>query len=405
MNVLVFNSGSSSVKYTCFGARDGRALAWGIVERIGQPGAVHRHQVEDRPPLERPVEAADAGRAVGVITPWLTHPDQGVFGSLSDVQAVGHRIVHGGEKMTRAVVVDEEVKAVIREYCDLAPLHNPPGLMTLQAAQAVFSCQPHVAVFDTAFHATIPEHAFLYGLPHEYYGRDKIRRYGFHGLSHGYVSREAARFLGRPIESLRMITCHLGNGCSVTAVDGGRSVDTSMGFTPLEGLIMGTRCGDIDPALVLYLMERKGLSVSEVNDLLNKQSGLKGLSGIGSGDLRDVESAGRAGNRRAKTALAAFCYRIRKYVGAYMAVLGGAEAIVFTAGIGENAPTVRRAVCDGLPDLAGGRLALDPLKNEAPADGIREVQAGAGGIRVLVVPTDEEREIAGQTRRLLAERR
>ena len=292
------------------------------------------------------------------------------------------------------MVIDSGVKRVIKDCFDLAPLHNPPNLHGIEACEAIFPGVPQVAVFDTAFHATIPEHAYLYGLPYRLYREDKIRRYGFHGTSHQYVCRTAADHLDRPIEKLKIISCHLGNGCSITAVDGGRSIDTSMGFTPLEGLVMGTRCGDIDPAIVFYLMAHKQLDSRRVSDLLNKESGLLGLAETGSNDLRDILEAREIGNRQADTAVGVFAYRIRKYIGAYAFALGGIDAIAFTAGIGENAPPIREMVCRGLDPLG---IVLDPDKNTAAQRGPREIQDDKSRVKILVVPTNEEKEIAIQT--------
>jgi acetate kinase len=299
-------------------------------------------------------------------------------------------------------VIDNRVKSIIAEYCRLAPLHNPPNLAGIEAGERHIPGAVQVAVFDTAFHAAIPRHAFLYALPLKFYQEDRIRRYGFHGISHQYVSEEAARFLHLPIDGLRMITCHLGNGCSMTAVKGGRSIDTSMGFTPLEGLVMGTRCGDIDPAAVLHLMEHHGLGPAAMNDLLNKQSGLLALAGIGSNDLRDVIAAADGGNPEAGVALDIFCYRIRKYIGAFAAAMGGLEVLVFTAGIGENSPEVRRRVCAGLEASDGFGIVLDPVKNAAPSGQPRAIQAESSRVKILVVPTNEELEIARETKQILS---
>ena len=401
MKILIFNTGSSSVKFTCFRLSDQSVLAGGIVERIGQEGTRLRYQNPAGDNVEKDVRASDSDQAVRVIDRILAQDRYGVIRDRSEIAALGHRIVHGGEKLASAVVVDDRVKVIIRECFELAPLHNPPGLKSLEAAQELFPDQPHVAVFDTAFHDTIPEHVFLYALPYELYAEDKIRRYGFHGLSHRYVAFEAARFLNRRVEDLKIITCHLGHGCSITAVDGGRSVDTSMGFTPLEGLVMGTRSGDVDPAVILYLIEHKGLDPAAIGELLNKRSGLWGLAGLGSSDLREIIPAGLHGHHRAEVALKSFCYRIRKYIGAYYAAMGGTDAIVFTAGIGENSALVRRMACDGLPGPNNRPVRLDPKKNEAPLSIAREVQDDRSGIKVLVIPTNEEREILDQTIRLL----
>ena len=306
---------------------------------------------------------------------------------------MGHRVVHGGEDMTRPVLVSPEVKQLIARYAVLAPLHNPPGLACIEAAQELIPHAAHLAVFDTAFHAAMPEHAFIYALPWELYEQDKLRRYGFHGISHGYVFHEAARHLEMEPGGLKAITCHLGNGCSMAAVDGGASLDTSMGFTPLEGLIMGTRCGDLDPATVIYLQQQKGMSPAQVLEFMNHRCGLLAMAGIGSGDLRDIEQEAEAGNPRAILALDAFTYRIKKYLGAYAAALGGLDAVVFTAGIGENSPTVRRLCCAGLEWLG---LELDQELNQKAGEGIRDISAPSSRVRLLVIPTNEELAIAQQ---------
>jgi acetate kinase len=404
MAILVINAGSSSVKYTLFD-RDGETVrAGGIVERIGFDGTRLKHRTPTGKALDELVSVANADEAVGAILAALTHPDHGAIDGIDEIGAVGHRVVHGGERLTHPVVVDEAVKAYIRECCRFAPLHNPHHLKGIEACERHIPNAAQVAVFDTAFHATIPRHAFLYGIPLRYYTEDHVRRYGFHGISHKYVSEAAARHLQLPADGLRMITCHLGNGCSMTAVQGGRSVDTSMGFTPLEGLVMGTRCGDIDPAAVLHLMEHHRFSPASMNDLLNKQSGLLALAGIGSNDLRDVVAASEGGHPQATVALDIFCYRIRKYIGAFAAVMGGLDVLVFTAGIGENSPEVRRRVCAGLEGADGFGIALDGLKNAAAGSRPRAIHADGSRVKVLVIPTNEELEIARETLHLIGRR-
>jgi len=404
MAILVVNAGSSSVKFTLFGPDGETVWASGIVERIGFDGTRLKYRGREGQPLERLVLVADADEAVGTILAALTDKVHGVIGRIQEIAAVGHRVVHGGETLTHPTVIDDRVKSVISEYCRLAPLHNPPNLAGIEAGERHLPNAVQVAVFDTAFHATIPPHAFLYGIPQRYYTEDRIRRYGFHGISHKYVSEEAARFLGLPLTSLHMITCHLGNGCSMTAIQGGRSVDTSMGFTPLEGLVMGTRCGDIDPAAVLHLMEHHRLSPASMNELLNKQSGLLALAGIGSNDLRDVIAAADGGNRHAEQALDIFCYRVRKYIGAFAAAMGGLDVLVFTAGIGENSPVVRRRVCLGFESAEGFGIELDPQKNALASYQVRAIQAEPSRVKILVVPTNEELEIARETLQILSGR-
>jgi acetate kinase len=402
MNILVINAGSSSVKFTLFDMSSHTALVKGIVERIGLPGTQFHCRNGKGLSHHEEVAVVDTKEAVGIITAHLTHGEHGAIGSVRDIAAVGHRVVHGGEKVSQAVVVDGEVKRIIGTCFELAPLHNPYNLRGIEACEAIFPGVPQIAVFDTAFHTTIPEHAYLYGLPYRMAKEHRIRRYGFHGTSHKYVSEEAARFLGVRAADLKTITCHLGNGCSITAVDGGNSVDTSMGFTPLEGLIMGTRCGDIDPAIILYLMEHKHMGPREVNELINKKSGLLGLADIGSSDLRDIIAARAKGNRQADTAIRSFCYRIKKYIGAYVAVMGGLDVIVFTAGIGENSSLIRELVCEGLEDRARGLgIDLDPGKNAAGNGKLCAIHGEKSKVKILVIPTNEEKEIASQTLHML----
>jgi acetate kinase len=402
MAILVINAGSSSVKFSLFNADGKTVQAAGIVERIGFDGTRLKYRNRQGQTLDQLVPVADADQAVGTILVALTHPAHGVIGSIQEIVAVGHRVVHGGESLTRPTVIDDQVKSIISEYCRLAPLHNPPNLAGIEAGARHIPNAVQVAVFDTAFHATIPRHAFLYALPLHFYTEDRIRRYGFHGISHKYVSEAAARFLRLPVDGLCMITCHLGNGCSMTAVKGGRSIDTSMGFTPLEGLVMGTRCGDIDPAAVLHLMEHHRLSPEAMNSLLNKQSGMLALAGIDSNDLRDVIAAAESGHSEAGVALDIFCYRIRKYIGAFAAAMGGLEVLVFTAGIGENSPEVRRRVCAGLEASDGFGIVLDPVKNAAASGRPRVIQAQSSRVKILVVPTNEELEIAQETMQILS---
>jgi len=391
-NVLVINCGSSSIKFELFDGETLRSLAQGLVERIGEQGSGLRYRAGEHTRAETlPIAEHDAGMTL--IARTLTDPEVGCLHDAGEVFAVGHRVVHGGESFVESALVTAEVVAAIEEYARFAPLHNPVNLVGIRAAQRLFPGAPHVAVFDTAFHQTMPAHAYLYALPYRVYEEHGIRRYGFHGTSHRYLTLEAARVLGRRVEEVRLITCHLGNGCSVSAVAGGRCVDTSMGFTPLEGLVMGTRSGDLDPALVPVLGEVLGLDVQGVIRLLNKESGLLGLSGV-SNDMREVLRSAAEGNQRAKVALEVFCYRVRKYVGAYLATLGGAEAVVFSAGIGENSPEVRRRICAGLEELG---IELDDLVNEATRGSVADVSRSDARIRVLVIPTDEERMIAGDT--------
>ena len=380
MNILVINSGSSSVKYKLFNLKDEKELARGMVERIGLRGSSVR----------------DHDEAVKLVLGLLTHKKRGAIKDISEIAAVGHRVVHGGEEFSDSTVITPRVIKAIRSHFKLAPLHNPPNLLGIKVAKKLLPGIKHVAVFDTAFHHTIPPSAYLYALPYRFYEKDKIRKYGFHGTSHKYVSLRAAQILKRPIGKLKLITCHLGNGCSVTAVKNGKSVNTSMGFTPLEGLVMGTRCGDIDPAVVLYLMDKKKLSSARIDELLNKKSGLLGMSGV-SGDMRDIYKAVKRGDKRAKLAFEVFIDRIKRYIGSYAAAMNGADAIVFTAGIGENHPPTRSAVCENLSFLG---VSLDKAKNNSAA-GEKIISKPASKVKTLVIPTDEEFMIARETHRLM----
>ena len=397
MKLLVVNAGSSSVKFTCFAGENLESIAGGLVERIGISGTHLKYRTSSGIRLERDVEIENASQAVEMLIGLLTDAESGVLAGPDEIAAVGHRVVHGGEKLTEAVAVDGETEAIIEDCARLAPLHNPPNLAGIRACRRLLPGALQVAVLDTAFHAGMPPQAYLYGLPYKLYQEAGIRRYGFHGTSHQYVARRAARFLERPLKELKLITCHLGNGCSITAVDGGRGVDTSMGFTPLEGLVMGTRCGDMDPAVVFHLIDHLGMAPAEVDRMLNKESGILGLAGIGSSDLRDVEAAAAQGDPQACTALDVFTYRIKKYIGAYAAVLGRLDAVVFTAGIGENSPLVRAMVCQDLDQSSFPPLVLDKEKNQNPAGLPADVSAPDSPVRLLVVPTDEEAEIATQT--------
>ncbi|BEQ16931.1 acetate/propionate family kinase [Desulfoferula mesophila] len=398
MIVLVINAGSSSVKLTCFDSEGFRVLAKGLVERVGQDGTTLHLWASGQATLCRPIQVTDIRRAVELLLARLVDPEEGVLSSLAQIGAVGHRVVHGGDSVTQPVLLNENTTNIIRRWSALAPLHNPHGLAGIEAAELSLPHAVHVVVFDTAFHAKMPPVAYLYPLPRELYERDKIRRYGFHGTSHQYVYLQALEHLPGPPESRRVVTCHLGNGCSMAAITGGRSLDTSMGFTPLEGLMMGTRCGDLDPAIIVYLQERHGITPAQVNDLLNKQSGLAALSGVASGDLRDIVEAMDQGDHHALQALQIFAYRIKKYLGSYAAVLGGLDAVVFTAGIGENSPLIRRLACQGLEFLG---IDLDDSLNDAPGKGLREIQAPGAAVKLLVIPTDEELAIAQQTVHLI----
>ena len=397
MKILVLNCGSSSLKYQLIDSETEEVLAKGIAERIGVVGGGGKikHGTAADGEIELDADMPDHDRAVDRVFELLTDPENGAVGGMDEISAVGHRVVHGGEKFVESTLITDEILEEIDKLSELAPLHNPANLKGIRACRRLMRQVPQVAVFDTAFHATIPDYAYTYALPYKYYTDYGVRRYGFHGTSHRYVTAQAQRMLvdaGLDPESTRIITCHLGNGCSMTAVVGGRVVDTSMGMTPAEGLVMGTRSGDLDPAIPLYLAKELGASPDDIDDLINKASGLLGVSGVSS-DMRDVERAARQGNRRARLALAIFCYRIKKYIGAYAAAMGGLDAVVFTGGIGENSAGVRAAVCDNMEFLG---IELDPEKN-ADLSGPADISKPSGAARIFLVPTNEERMIARDT--------
>src|SRR4051812_33945558 len=398
MKVLVLNCGSSSIKYQMFDMPGRRLLGKGMVERIGEPQAAVVHQSGDDPQRE-PIAVADHAQAMSAILARLIDgkPSESINGVIA---AVGHRVVHGGEEFTGSVMIDDEGISSIEKTAELAPLHNGSNLVGIRAAMHALPNVPQIACFDTAFHSTLPEIAYVYALPYELYGKFGVRRYGFHGTSHQYVAGQAAEILGRAKHDINCITCHLGNGCSMTAVRNGVSVDTSMGLTPLEGLVMGTRCGDIDPAILFHLAEN-GYDLKALNELCNKKSGLLGISGL-SNDMRTLIDAAGNGNERARLAVDIFCYRVKKYIGAYAAVLGHVDALVFTGGIGENAAVVREKICAGL-DLLG--IKIDPLRNATVSDSARRINADDGGIAVMVIPTDEEGAIAEDSYRLVTTRK
>jgi acetate kinase len=399
--ILVVNAGSSSVKFTLFRIEDEAVLATGMVERIGLSGTrlvYTSHKDEER---TRAVPVQTAREAVLLIIQQLMDADQGILPNKDALAGIGHRVVHGGDQIHQSVIIDEPIKKIIQDCFALAPLHNPPNLEGIDACQSLFPDLPLVAVFDTAFHATLPEHAYLYGLPYKFYENGKIRRYGFHGTSHAYVSQEAAGYLGSPLESLKLITCHLGNGSSITAVKHSHSIDTSMGFTPLEGTVMGTRCGSIDPAVVMHLMRHHQMTIDQIDNLLNQKSGFHGLADIGSSDARDVITAMDQGNKQAAAAINLYVYQIRKYIGAYIAAMNGLDAIVFTAGIGENSARIRDLICNGGNGLQQLGIHLDTSKNETVAGTSAEIQSNSSPVKLLVIPTNEALEIARQTIALL----
>ena len=396
MKVLVLNCGSSSLKYQLIDMENEAVLCKGLVERIGIDGSILKHEKEGldgKHVVEQPMK--DHKDAIGHVLSAVADPAVGAVKEMKEIDAVGHRIVHGGEKFASSAVLTDEVIAAIKDCSDLAPLHNPANLMGVEACKAILPDVPMVGVFDTAFHQTMPEKSFMYGLPHELYKKHGVRRYGFHGTSHLYVSQKAAEMLGKKPEDLKIITCHLGNGASITAVDGGKSVDTSMGLTPLEGLIMGTRCGDIDPAIIPFVMKKEGLDADGVDKLMNKESGVYGMTGISS-DFRDIEDAAAEGNQLAINALDAYAQRVKKYIGAYAAEMNGVDAIVFTAGLGENGIGMREMICADM-DFMG--IKLDPEKNDVRGKD-RIISSDDSRVKVLLIPTNEELMIARDTLRL-----
>ncbi|NLC77436.1 MAG: acetate kinase [Clostridia bacterium] len=397
MKILVLNSGSSSVKYQLFDMQQEMVLAKGLVERIGLEGAVLNHQ-KDGEKRSFQMDIPDHSTAIKMVLDFLVDNEHGVLGNIDEINAVGHRLVHGGSEFARSVLIDSKVLETVKKLYELAPLHNPPAVKGIEACLAILPGVPQVAVFDTAFHQTMPPYAYLYGLPYELYEKYGIRRYGFHGTSHKYVAQRGAELLGRSLKELKIITCHLGNGASIAAVNGGRSVDTSMGFTPLEGLTMGTRCGIIDPAIVTFLMEKEGLDVDDLNELMNKKSGVLGISGVSS-DFRDLEQKAREGHQRSQLALDVFAYDVKKYIGAYVAALGGLDLLVFTAGLGENSPEMREAVCSGLEYLG---IIIDRDKNQARGKET-EISTGNSKVKVFVIPTNEELMIAKDTQEIAAD--
>jgi acetate kinase len=397
MKVFVVNCGSSSIKYQLFSMTNETVLAKGVMERVGSSDAILKHQCRDRK-FESRVAAPDHGAGMQIVLATLVDPAAGgALASIDEIQAVGHRVVHGGEKISGSVLITDEVIRVIRENFDLAPLHNPPNLSGIKAAMAAMPSKPNVAVFDTAFLSTLPPKAFRYAVPAEWYTRYRVRRYGFHGTSHRYVTLRAAELLGRPLADVNLITVHLGNGCSMTAVSGGKAVDHSMGMTPLEGLMMGTRSGDIDPAVVFY-MSTCGLKPDEVDVALNKKSGLLGVSEY-SNDMRDLLAAADGGNEKAALAVEMFIYRIVKYIGAYFVSLPRVDAVVLTGGIGENSLPVRRGIIQGLAPL--GAVYDDALNHEMVGSKAGRISAASGPLAVWAVPTNEELMIARDTRQLV----
>ncbi|MFC2146180.1 acetate/propionate family kinase [Acidobacteriota bacterium] len=398
LKILVVNCGSSSLKYNLFDTEDEKRNARGKIERIGEQGTRHTYRWANKE-LTKDLPRGGHDEAFNAMVAALTAINTGVIAAATEISAVGHRVVHGGDKYSHARIIDDEVLKEIEKAADLAPLHNPVNLVGITLARKLFPHAPQVAVFDTAFHQTLPAYAYLYGLPYEYFEKKQIKRYGFHGTSHAYVSLKAAEFLKRPYNELETIVCHLGNGASICAVDHGRSIDTSMGLTPTEGLIMGTRCGDIDPAVILHLIRTEGMNTDELHRLINKEGGLKGLSGI-TNDMREIEAAANKGHHRALLAFKTFCYRVRKYIGAYYAAMGGLDAIAFTGGIGQGSAGVRSLACQGLASMG---IRIDEKKNREAKGFLKPVDISEDNspVRVLVIPTQEELMIARETIRTL----
>lgn len=391
MNVLVINAGSSSLKYQLVNVESQQVMAKGICERVGSTEAFHKHGIDDNE-VVIDAEMADHNQAMALVLESLTSGPTKAIDSLEEIDAIGHRVVQGGSYFDKSVLIDEDVIQKIDELAELAPLHNKAALMGIHACQQHMPDKPMVAVFDTSFFQTLPPKAYMYPIPYEMYEKHAIRKYGAHGTSHRYISQRAAAFLDEPLEDLKLITCHLGNGCSISAIDHGVAVDTSMGLTPLDGLMMGTRCGSIDPAIVTYLIDHENLTAQEVNDLMNKKSGLLGISGL-SNDLRTIRTASEEGHERAQLAYEMYSNSVKKFIGSYIAVLGGVDAIVLTAGVGENCEKMRRMIFSGLNSIG---IELDPEKNKERGYE-REISSDDSRVRVIVIPTNEEYMIARDT--------
>lgn len=418
MKILVLNCGSSSLKYSLIELPDYKVITSGIAERVGTAGAFIKYQRPDGEKVEEVTPIPDHTRGVEVILEKLLDPAVGHIKSLDEIEAIGHRLVHGGEAFTKSVIIDEEVIAQLEKCIPLAPLHNPANIMGIRAAQSVMPEKPHCGVFDTAFHQTMPKHAYMYATPYHLYENHGVRRYGFHGTSHDYVSHKAAELVGIPYESAKIITAHIGSGASITAIKNGQSIDTSMGMTPAEGLVMGTRAGDIDSGVIEFILNKKDfdpaeiaeyisgedkgkrshLHVSELSTLLNKKSGVYGISGIGSSDMRDMDKGNSEGNERTQLATDMLEYRVKKYIGAYAAALGGLDILVFTAGVGENRPITRTNACKGLEFMG---IEIDESINENLRGKAAVISTAESRVKVVVIPTDEEFMIASDTYKLL----
>ncbi|MBU4047394.1 acetate kinase [bacterium] len=398
MKVLVVNSGSSSIKYQLFDMTDESVLAKGLVERIGISDSIINHYPSDREPVITHQDIPNHRVGIKLMMDALLHSEYGVIKDVSEISAVGHRVVHAGEKFSGSVLLTDEVMDALKECIELAPLHNPPNILGIEVCKELMPGIPQVGVFDTAFHQTIPEHAYLYGIPYKFYKKYKVRRYGFHGTSHKYVAQRAAEILEKPLEELKIITCHLGNGSSITAVKNGISIDTSLGFGTVAGIIMGTRCGDLDPAIIPFLMDKEKLNVEEINKIIYKESGFLGLSEGISSDKRDLRERANQGDERAIRTISVFTYGIKKYIGAYAAAMGGVDAIVFTAGIGENSKETRAESCEGLEFLG---VKIDPEKNKVCAKEAI-ISNNNSRVKVMVIPTNEELMIAKDTAEISA---
>ncbi len=398
MKILVINAGSSSLKYQLINMDSHQVMAKGLCERIGIGDSKLNHTPAGGEKVVIQKDMKDHADAIGMVLDALTDANHGVIQNMDEISAVGHRVVHGGEKFNKSVVINDEIKKAVEDCIPLAPLHNPANIIGIEACEKAMPGVPQVGVFDTAFHQTMPKEAYMYGIPYEMYEKHKIRRYGFHGTSHKYVSQQTALMLNKPAEELKVITFHLGNGSSITAVDGGKSIDTSMGFTPLAGVVMGTRSGDIDPAIVKFIADAENMTLDEVDNVLNKKSGVDGISQVSS-DFRDLAQASKDGNDKAKLALDLFVYSVRKFLGQYVVAMGGVDAVVFTAGIGENTPDIRKAILENTEFLG---IEVDDAKNAQAVGGAQmEISKDGSKVKVLVIPTNEELMIAKETQELL----
>ncbi|MEZ5020905.1 MAG: acetate kinase [Bacteroidales bacterium] len=398
MNILVLNCGSSSIKYQLFDMQDSaRVLAKGLLERIGLTDGILTHKPAGKDPYKVVLDIPDHTVGINMVMEALVNPVHGVIGSISEIKAVGHRVAHGGENFKESVLIDNDVKRDIENCSELAPLHNPAHLKGILSCEKLLPGIPQVAVFDTSFHQTMPDYAYMYAIPYEYYEKYRIRKYGFHGTSHRFVAEKACRILGMDLDKSKIITCHLGNGASITAVENGKSIDTSMGFTPVDGLIMGTRTGEIDPGVLLYLADKEELSVSGVNNMINKKSGVAGISQLSS-DMRDLEIAANEGNPKALLALNMYAYKIKKFIGAYVAAMNGLDLLIFTAGVGENDFNARKMICTGMEYLG---IEINPEINHGVKGKDLVISTPSSRVKVMVVTTDEEFVIASDTKAIV----